>query len=172
MEAQTREPYAYAGNNPLNYLDPSGLSWYDPRDWDQDIVDVGKEIIGHPGDAARDAAKGFGNFWVGFGNAALGTDFEGWCGEGQSWSRNIGSATFWAEMAVGHVGSAAVRAGWSGSFMRYRNAKGVGLSFYKDGTRMLSFDWHRFTLRGRTVNRPHVNYRTPNHGIGRHWPWT
>ncbi len=25
--------YTYAGDNPVNFTDPSGASWYDPRDW-------------------------------------------------------------------------------------------------------------------------------------------
>lgn len=29
-------PYAYAGANPVNFMDPSGLEWWDPSDWDVD----------------------------------------------------------------------------------------------------------------------------------------
>jgi len=28
--AQTGQPYAYTGDNPVNWIDPLGLSWYDP----------------------------------------------------------------------------------------------------------------------------------------------
>ena len=38
IEAVTRSPYGYVGGNPLNRVDPSGLDWYDPRDWDQDVA--------------------------------------------------------------------------------------------------------------------------------------
>lgn len=48
----------------------------------------------------RDGAKGLGNFGVGVVNAATGSDFCGWEGAGQSWSRNIGSATFFIETAL------------------------------------------------------------------------
>lgn len=41
------------------------------------VVEVGGEIIRHPGDAAEDAGKGAGNFAVGFTNAAIGTSFAG-----------------------------------------------------------------------------------------------
>lgn len=74
------------------------MEWYDPRDWD--IVDTAREIARDPWAAASDGAKGAANFVVGFTNAALGTDFEGFCGPGQSWSRNIGSATFFVEAAL------------------------------------------------------------------------
>jgi RHS repeat-associated protein len=109
IEALTRDAYGYAGNNPLNFTDPSGLYWGEGLV--ETVVEVGGEIIRHPGDAAKDAGKGAANFGVGFANAALGTDFEGFCGEGQSWSRNIGSATFWVEGALS-LGAGAEAAGW------------------------------------------------------------
>lgn len=108
LAAQTREPYGYVGNNPLNYTDPSGLCW-GPGCWVEEAVMVGQEILRDPGAAASDAAKGAANFGVGFTNAALGTSFEGFCGGGQSWSRNIGSATFFLEatLATGLGGATA-----------------------------------------------------------------
>lgn len=105
----TREPYAYVGNNPLNGVDPTGLYWGEGLV--NTVVEVGGEIIRHPGDAAKDAGKGAANFGVGFANAALGTSFAGFCGEGQSWSRNIGSATFWIESALAARGAVATTRG-------------------------------------------------------------
>jgi RHS repeat-associated protein len=107
LESLTREPHAYAGNNPVNFTDPTGLYW--GEDLVKTVVEIGGEVIGHPGDAAKDAGKGAANFGIGVTNAALGTDFAGFCGEGQSWSRNIGSATFFVEatLATGLGGASA-----------------------------------------------------------------
>jgi hypothetical protein len=47
--AQTGQPYAYTGDNPVNWLDPLGLSWYDPS-WAHTAVDRlarGAKKVGH-----------------------------------------------------------------------------------------------------------------------------
>ncbi len=38
IEAITRSAYAYVGGNPLNAVDPSGLEWWDPTDWDGEAI--------------------------------------------------------------------------------------------------------------------------------------
>lgn len=50
----------------------------------------------------------------------------------------------------------------------YKNSKGGGIDFYRKGQRFFSLHWHRFTVKGKTMNRPHY-HRLP--GIGRHRPW-
>jgi hypothetical protein len=51
---------------------------------------------------------------------------------------------------------------------RYPNAGGRGLNFLKDGKSVMRFDWHKFKLNGRMVNRPHIDI--PKWKI-HHWPW-
>ncbi|MCL4292304.1 MAG: hypothetical protein KJ056_04650 [Acidimicrobiia bacterium] len=38
LQDQTQTPYTYTQGDPWNHTDPSGLSWFDPRDWDQTVV--------------------------------------------------------------------------------------------------------------------------------------
>lgn len=38
IEAVTRSAYGYAGNNPTNRTDPTGLEWWDPNDWSADDI--------------------------------------------------------------------------------------------------------------------------------------
>jgi hypothetical protein len=97
-----------------------GLCW-GPGCWVEQAIEVGVEIASDPGAALADAGKGAWNFGVGFTNAALGTAFEGFCGEGQSWSRNIGSATFWVESALAAGGLAAAARGKSIGDLAYRS---------------------------------------------------
>lgn len=72
LESLTREPYGYAGNNPINRTDPTGMSWYDPRDWDQDVVNIAKDVGGRAVDvtvatvnAPVTAASAAVNSWTG-----------------------------------------------------------------------------------------------------------
>ena len=47
--AQTGQPYAYTGDDPVNWIDPLGLSWYDPS-WAHKAVDRlerGADKVGH-----------------------------------------------------------------------------------------------------------------------------
>ena len=47
--AQTRQPYAYTGDDPVNYIDPLGLSWDDPS-WAHSVIDRmerGADKVGH-----------------------------------------------------------------------------------------------------------------------------
>lgn len=91
LAAMSREAYSYGSNNSTNNTDPTGLLCLGDLcasdfDW-------------------RDGAKGLGNFGVGFANAALGSDFCGWDGAGQAWSRNIGSVMFHVEVAILSAGT-------------------------------------------------------------------
>lgn len=59
---------------------------------------------------------------------------------------------------------------------RYKNARGVGLDFYRGGQRrVFSVHWHHFKLKkwSRSRNRFHYHrgYRGPGGGIGRHRPY-
>ena len=127
LVSQTGEPYGYVGGNPLNDSDPSGLCW-GPGCWVEDAIDVVEEGVAvvqeiwrDPGAAVSDGAKGAANFGAGFTNAALGTDFCGWDGAGQSWSRNIGSATFWVESALAAGGGAMAASGKTAGDLAYRS---------------------------------------------------
>ena len=47
--AQTRQPYAYTGDDPVNFIDPLGLSWDDPS-WAHSVIDRmerGADKVGH-----------------------------------------------------------------------------------------------------------------------------
>ena len=47
--AQTGQPYAYTGDNPVNWIDPLGLSWYDPS-WVHQAIHRfarGADKVGH-----------------------------------------------------------------------------------------------------------------------------
>jgi len=105
IEARTGEPYAYAGNNPVNRTDPMGLCW-GPGCWVEQAIEVGVEIASDPGAALADAGKGAWNFGVGAINALTGSDNCGFDGPGLSWSTNIGSATVWIETALAGAGAA------------------------------------------------------------------
>jgi RHS repeat-associated protein len=118
--AATRSPYAYVQGNPLNGTDPSGLCW-GPTCWVEEVIAVGQEIARDPGAALSDGAKGAANFGVGFANAALGTSFCGLEGAGQSWSRNLGSATFWIESALAAGGAAIASSGKGLGDLAYRS---------------------------------------------------
>lgn len=160
IEAQTREAYGYVGGNPLNETDPTGLCW-GPTCWVEEAILVGREIIDEPGAAFSDGAKGAANFGVGFANAALGTSFDGYCGPGLDWSKKIGSATFFAESALGAA------AGFRG---------GREISVGSKGTRIAP--WGNRT--GHPTGRyPHYHRRqldsagnvVSGQGIKRHRPW-
>jgi RHS repeat-associated protein len=70
--ALTRSAYGYAANNPVNFTDPTGLEWYDPRDWDQDVVNIAKDVGGRAVDVTVatvntpvTASTGAVNSWTG-----------------------------------------------------------------------------------------------------------
>jgi RHS repeat-associated protein len=72
MVSKTQDPYGYAANNPVNYTDPTGLEWYDPRDWDQDVVNIVKDVGGRAVDvtvstvnAPVTATTSAANSWTG-----------------------------------------------------------------------------------------------------------
>lgn len=47
LVSQTRDPYGYAGNDPLDALDPTGLSWYNPTTWsEKTLVATGGIALG------------------------------------------------------------------------------------------------------------------------------
>jgi hypothetical protein len=50
----------------------------------------------------------------------------------------------------------------------YPNAGGEGIGINWGGKNLIRLDWHRFTLNGETVFRPHVDI--PSQGV-KHWPW-
>jgi RHS repeat-associated protein len=58
--------------------------------------------------------------------------------------------------------------GYQAVLWRYPGAGGRGLNFLKDGKRIIGFDWHRFRLKGKMVNRFHID--NPSWGW-KHWPW-
>jgi len=57
-------------------------------------------------------------------------------------------------------------------FMYYKRAKGIGMSIKKGGIRKFGIDWHRFTLNGKQVNRPHYHRGKLKSQIEKkHRPW-
>lgn len=47
LASETREPYSYAGNDPLNAIDPLGLDWWNPFSWSSDTwTTIGKVASG------------------------------------------------------------------------------------------------------------------------------
>jgi RHS repeat-associated protein len=54
LESITRSAYGYVGNNPVNRVDPLGLDWWDPRDWDQDVVGALEDGVGAVAEVADD----------------------------------------------------------------------------------------------------------------------
>lgn len=51
---------------------------------------------------------------------------------------------------------------------KYPNAGGRGLNILSDGKRLIGFDWHKFKLGGKMVNRPHIDLP---YFKWHHWPW-
>ena len=66
------------------------------------------------------------------------------------------------------VGASARAAGFAVRFYRFQRARGAGVELYRNGRRLGGVHWHRFTVKGRKMNRPHYHHRP---GIGRHRPW-
>lgn len=81
LEAITREPYGYTGNNPINRTDPTGMDWYDPRDWDQDVVNVVKDVGGR----AVDVTAAVRNAGVTAPTAAI----NSWTGGDCDWAAHL-----------------------------------------------------------------------------------
>lgn len=161
FEAGDENFYRYVGNGPVVGYDPFGLYDFD--------------------DFLRDS----GNFSAGFGdNLTFGltawirkklndghdnvdkcsTAYKGGGWAGDAWL-----------VAAGGAGTARA-AGYGVNFMKYPNAKGVGMNLVKYGKtakpdRIIGLDWHRFKLPPKTgplVNRPHVD--SPPLKL-KHWPW-
>lgn len=63
LESLTREPYAYAGNNPINFTDPTGLCW-GPTCIVEDVIDGGADLLGRGYGVVREAAQDTGEFIV------------------------------------------------------------------------------------------------------------
>jgi RHS repeat-associated protein len=45
LEALTANPYGYTDGNPLQYIDPLGLSWWNPASWSADDLDFASTVL-------------------------------------------------------------------------------------------------------------------------------
>jgi RHS repeat-associated protein len=63
--------------------------------------------------------------------------------------------------------------GVTARFLEY-DSGGSGLNFFWGGTRRnrLAFDWHEFKRWGRMNDLPHIDFRTVEGNILKHWPWS
>ena len=143
--------YEYAGNNPVNFVDPLGL--YSLNEFLQDSAD----FSGGFGDTITFG----GTRWI---RQQMGTDnFVNKCSSsytGGKWSGYAWEAAFGGAMA-------ARAAGYEVVFWRYKNAHGVGMNILEDGKRIIGLDWHEFKSAGNLVNRPHIDIPR----VTKHWPW-
>ena len=65
MVDATGQPYAYAGDDPVNGVDPDGLSWYDPS-WAHKAASAVVNTLSDPNRWRAEAS-----FWAGAGNATI-----------------------------------------------------------------------------------------------------
>ena len=73
LVSATGEPYGFAGNNPLNEFDPTGLSWYNPLSWSSGTWTTIGVVAG--GIAIGAATLGVGDLVIGAGvSAGLGIE--------------------------------------------------------------------------------------------------
>lgn len=75
---------------------------------------------------------------------------------------------------VGGIQTLSGQYGTTIRLLRYPNARGAGITVYRNGKRVFGIDWHRWITRGgRTVNLPHYHRRFPGPGGGIRWhrPW-
>ena len=68
LVSATGEPYGFAGNNPLNEFDPTGLSWYNPLSWSSGTWTTIGVVAG--GIAIGAATLGVGDLVIGAGVSA------------------------------------------------------------------------------------------------------
>ena len=145
--------YAYAGNNPLRWVDPEGLE--DTTSMWRNLFqpESGQQL----GMSARATASGF----------ARGFTFGGWQPD---WSDPCDP---WADFSkaggrvAGTAAALVVGAKITGLNPEFRYLPGRG-GFEIKWTRNFRTGWHRFRLGDRSVNRPHYHRRP---GIGNHRPW-
>jgi hypothetical protein len=84
-----------------------------------------------------------------------------------SWAYTAGQVAGVADaVAIAALGTAAAF-GYEVVVYFYPRAVGVGLNVLKNGKRIIGFDWHRFKVAGKMVNRPHIDIP----GVVKHWPW-
>lgn len=101
--AQTREAYGYAGNNPTNFTDPTGLEFWDPKDWSADDIwdETGGKVVSATQDlcfeswqeAATCTAVVAGTVSLGVGGAAvlgLGGGLAGTAGTVSTYATGVG----------------------------------------------------------------------------------
>jgi hypothetical protein len=149
--------YAYVGNSPVNWLDPLGLMpWYD-----------------HLLQGSADFSAGFGDFITG----GLTNQFR----ENFGWNDNVNqcsksyNAGEWTGLAWDVAFTAATIAEAAGYEVvirvGYKKVGGGGVTFYKNGKRIATADWHRLpegNFKGAGKSVPHYHRRP---GIGKHRPW-
>jgi hypothetical protein len=141
-------PFAYNGNMPTRYVDPSGL------------------LFG----GTVDAGEGFGEFaaqyWADLA-VQTGNPLYNVPGALASlWTRKTSDVTV-AALSLGYNVGLWNKYGLELVFWRYPNAGGGGINILQQGERMIGFDWHRFKSAGELVFRPHIDIP----GIVKHWPW-
>jgi RHS repeat-associated protein len=152
--------YAYVNNDPVNFVDPSGLCG--ESDWLKTAADLTAGF----GDELTSL---FGLFDKSL--TELVREYLDW----NAVDENAGAYTFgeWLARAYGVVATGAIAAelaGWRVTFDLYKHGGG-GINLLKEGIRKFAIDWHPFKIAGQWVNRLHYHIGKTASQMSKHRPW-